>query len=100
IQAVRSADTGALVSDMERPLARFAEVIGAEGAKESLAFIRDWLHDPKKYAAAGVEPPRGILLTGAPGTGKTLLARALAGESECAFLSDGSSPLALIISST
>ena len=76
IQAVRSADTGALVSDMERPLARFAEVIGAEGAKESLAFIRDWLHDPKKYAAAGVEPPRGILLTGAPGTGKTLFARA------------------------
>ncbi len=86
VRAVRSADTGALVSDVERPATRFADVIGAAGAKEALTFIRDWLREPKKYAAAGVDPPRGVLLTGSPGTGKTMLARALAGESDCAFL--------------
>jgi ATP-dependent metalloprotease FtsH len=86
VRAVRSADASALVSDVERPATRFADVIGAAGAKEALTFIRDWLREPKKYAAAGVDPPRGVLLTGSPGTGKTMLARALAGESDCAFL--------------
>lgn len=85
-RAIRSTDASALVSDVERPTTRFADVIGATGAKEALAFIRDWLRDPKKYAAAGIDPPRGVLLSGAPGTGKTMLARALAGESDCAFL--------------
>ncbi|MBI3795864.1 MAG: AAA family ATPase [Deltaproteobacteria bacterium] len=85
-RAVRSGDTNAVLSDVERPTTRFAEVIGAAGAKEALTFLRDWLREPKKYAAAGVDPPRGVLLTGSPGTGKTMLARALAGESDCAFL--------------
>ncbi len=87
-RAVRSGDAGALVSDVERPSIRFGDVIGAQAAKEALQFIGDWLRDPKKFAAAGVEPPRGVLLTGPPGTGKTMLARALAGESQCAFLSE------------
>ena len=86
VRATRSTDVGALVSDVERPPTRFDDVIGVRGAKEALSFIRDWLKDPNKYAAAGVEPPRGVLLTGPPGTGKTMLARALAGESDCAFL--------------
>jgi ATP-dependent metalloprotease FtsH len=86
VRAVRSADASALVADVERPTTRFEDVIGAAGAKEALTFIRDWLREPKKYAAAGIEPPRGILLTGPPGTGKTMLARALAGECEGAFL--------------
>ena len=86
VRATRSADVGALVSDVERPPTRFDDVVGAQGAKEALDFIRAWLEDPMKYAAAGVEPPRGVLLAGPPGTGKTMLARALAGESDCAFL--------------
>jgi cell division protease FtsH len=85
-RAVRSADAGAVLSDAERPATRFADVVGAKAAKDSLAILRDWLADPKAFAAAGVDPPRGVLLIGPPGTGKTMLARALAGESSCAFL--------------
>ncbi len=92
-RAVRGADAGALVSDMERPTAVFDDVIGGGAAKEALMLIRDWLRDPRKYTAAGVEAPRGVLLTGPPGTGKTMLARALAGESNCAFLVEAASNL-------
>jgi ATP-dependent metalloprotease FtsH len=86
VRAVRSADAAALVSDVERPAVRFTDVVGAVGAKEALVFIRDWLREPRRFAAAGVDVPRGVLLAGPPGTGKTMLARALAGESDCAFI--------------
>jgi ATP-dependent metalloprotease FtsH len=85
-RAIRSADISALVSDAERPTIRFDDVIGAAGAKEAMFRLGAWLREPKKFAAAGVEPPAGVLLTGPPGTGKTMLARALAGESDCPFL--------------
>ncbi len=92
-RAVRGADAGALVSDIERPATLFADVIGGGAAKEALTFLRDWLKDPRKFAAAGIDVPRGVLLTGPPGTGKTMLARALAGESNCAFLAESASNL-------
>ena len=87
----RSGDAAHVVSEMERPTARFDDVIGAAGAKEALGALCEWLREPKKFAAAGVRPPKGVLLTGAPGTGKTLLARALAGEADCPFLVDAGS---------
>jgi ATP-dependent metalloprotease FtsH len=88
VPLLRGEDVGAVLSDAERPPTKFSDVFGAEAAKRALGFIRDWLREPKRYAALGVAPPRGVLLTGPPGTGKTMLARALAGESDCAFLSE------------
>src|SRR5262249_33328606 len=88
VPLVRSADIGAVLADAERPATKRSDVFGAEAAKRSLGFIRDWLLEPKRYAALGVAPPHGVLLTGPPGTGKTMLARALAGESDCTFLSE------------
>lgn len=85
-RAIEAADAGELVDDVQRPNVKFDDVLGASRAKERLKFLVDWLRNPKHYAALGVKPPRGYLLTGHPGTGKTLLARAVAGESNCAFL--------------
>ncbi len=84
--APRGDDVGQLVGQHERPTERFDEVIGAALAKEKLADLVEWLRNPAEKTAAGLKAPRGILLSGAPGTGKTMLARALAGESECPFL--------------
>ena len=66
---------------------KFADVAGEDEAKESLAEIVDYLHDPKKYTEAGAAMPKGILLVGPPGTGKTMLAKAVAGESGVPFFS-------------
>ena len=66
---------------------RFADVAGEDEAKENLQEIVDYLHDPKKYEEIGASMPKGILLVGAPGTGKTMLAKAVAGESNVPFFS-------------
>ena len=66
---------------------RFSDVAGEDEAKESLAEIVDYLHDPGKYTAAGASMPKGLLLVGPPGTGKTMLAKAVAGESNVPFFS-------------
>lgn len=85
-RAISAEDSSQLLESVERPNVRFADVFGAEPAKEALQFVVDWLNNPRHYAALGIRPPRGILLTGSPGTGKTMLARALAGESNVSFL--------------
>ena len=66
---------------------RFNDVAGEDEAKESLAEIVDYLHNPQKYSEAGASMPKGILLVGPPGTGKTMLAKAVAGESNVPFFS-------------
>ena len=71
----------------EGPKVTFDDVAGQDAAKHEVAEIVDFLRDPGRFTALGAEPPRGILLMGAPGTGKTLLARALAGEAGVPFLS-------------
>lgn len=65
----------------------FQDVAGQDEAKESLAEIIDFLHNPKKYTAIGAKLPKGALLVGSPGTGKTLLAKAVAGEAHVPFFS-------------
>ena len=66
---------------------RFADVAGEDEAKENLQEIVDYLHDPSKYKEIGASMPKGILLVGPPGTGKTMLAKAVAGESNVPFFS-------------
>lgn len=66
---------------------RFSDVAGEDEAKENLAEIVDYLHDPKKYKDIGASMPKGILLVGPPGTGKTMLAKAVAGEANVPFFS-------------
>jgi cell division protease FtsH len=75
-----------LVSD-ERNKVTFDDVAGIEEAKEELQEIIEFLRDPKKFTRLGGRIPKGVLLVGAPGTGKTLLARAIAGEAGVPFLS-------------
>ena len=66
---------------------RFSDVAGEDEAKENLAEIVDYLHNPGKYREVGAAVPKGILLVGPPGTGKTMLAKAVAGEANVPFFS-------------
>ena len=65
----------------------FSDVAGEDEAKESLTEIVDYLHNPKKYSDVGASMPKGVLLVGPPGTGKTMLAKAVAGEANVPFFS-------------
>ena len=66
---------------------RFSDVAGEDEAKENLAEIVDYLHNPQKYTDVGASMPKGVLLVGPPGTGKTMLAKAVAGEAGVPFFS-------------
>ena len=66
---------------------RFADVAGEDEAKENLQEVVNYLHDPSRYESIGAKMPKGILLVGPPGTGKTMLAKAVAGESNVPFFS-------------
>jgi cell division protease FtsH len=73
--------------DDKKQRVTFKDVAGAKEAKEELTEIVDFLRNPKKFLEIGARIPKGILLMGSPGTGKTLLARAVAGEAQVAFFS-------------
>ena len=71
----------------KKPNVKFSDVAGVDGAKEELKEVVDFLKNPEKYTKAGARVPKGVLLLGRPGTGKTLLAKAVAGESGASFFS-------------
>lgn len=77
----------ARIADAAQVKTRFKDVAGADEAKEDLVEVVDFLKYPKKYMSIGAKIPKGVLLVGAPGTGKTLLARAVAGEAGVPFFS-------------
>jgi len=80
--------SNAKVYDMQKDTGvTFADVAGEEEAKESLAEVVDFLHQPERYLEIGARLPKGALLVGPPGTGKTLLAKAVAGEAKVPFFS-------------
>lgn len=71
----------------EKPTVTFADVAGAEEAKEELQEVVEFLKEPQKFAAVGARIPKGVLLIGSPGTGKTLMAKAVSGEAGVPFFS-------------
>jgi cell division protease FtsH len=83
----RFGQSGARLYDAERPSTTFADVAGIDEVKSELMEVVDFLKEPQRYQRLGGTVPKGVLLIGAPGTGKTLLARAVAGEAQVPFFS-------------
>lgn len=84
--ALAANDVSEIIQNVERPTIGFDDIYGADAAKTELAFIVQWLTNPRQFHAMGLRPPKGLLLYGPPGTGKTMLARALSGETHTAFI--------------
>ncbi len=84
-QAMSFGKSQARINDPEKKKTTFKDVAGAKEAKEELIEIVDFLKNPNKYTSMGAKIPKGVILVGAPGTGKTLLARAVAGEAKVPF---------------
>lgn len=90
-RAIDVESRGSILSDAKRPNVKFADIIGAENAKEELSYFVSYLQNPKKFLMNGGRAPKGVLLYGPPGTGKTMLAKAMAGESDVTFLQTSAS---------
>lgn len=84
--ALDAGDNGSVLDGVSKPKTKFDDVIGANDAKEELAYFIEYLKNASKFVKRGVRAPKGILLYGPPGTGKTLLAKAMAGESDVTFI--------------
>ncbi|XP_078427502.1 ATP-dependent zinc metalloprotease FTSH 9, chloroplastic-like [Wolffia australiana] len=87
LRSRKSSTSGGSKSSKLSDIITFSDVAGVDEAKEELEEIVEFLRNPEKYLRLGARPPRGVLLVGLPGTGKTLLAKAVAGEAEVPFIS-------------